>query len=489
MSDLNQQMRRDIVLIDELLSGNTENGCVEFKHNNASPEMIGKLCSALSNVARIQEKDFAYVLWGVEDGTQKIVGTTFNPETQTKGNQVLAMWLSQMLTPRITFSFRQVNHPDGKLVLLEIPATHTTPVEFERTAYLRIGSATPRLSDYPEHYQKLINSLRSYNWEKAVAKSFVTADEVVKLIDYPSYFKLTKQNLPENRSGILERLAADAIINKDVGGHWNITNLGAILFAENLEDFGSAHSRKGIRFVAYDGDNRASTVKQRIDGKKGYANAFSGIVSYINNLLPVNEHIGSTQRNQQLLFPEIAIRETIANALIHQDMTISGTGPLVELFDTRLEITNPGKSLVQTDRMIDLPPRSRNEALASLMRRMGMCEEQGTGLDKVIMSVEVNQLPPPKFQEMDHSMRVILFAPRTFADMTVSERTRACYQHSIMKYLEGAKMKNSTLCERFGIEKHNAAQASAVIKKALDNKLIKAADPEHPRGGYEPIWA
>lgn len=139
--------------------------------------------------------------------------------------------------------------------------------------------------------------------------------------------------------------------------------------------------------------------------------------------------------------------------------------------------------------MIDLPPRSRNEALASLMRRMEMCEEQGTGLDKVIISIELNQLPPPKFQELDNSMRVILLAPRSFADMTVSERVRACYQHAIIKYLDGKKMKNSTLCERFGIDKKNAAQASVIIKKALENKFIKPADPEHPRGGYEPIWA
>jgi predicted HTH transcriptional regulator len=489
MSELDKQMQRDVVLVDELLSGSSEKACVEFKHNNETPDMIGKLCSALSNAARIEEKDFAYVVWGVEDDTQKIIGTTFNPDAKTKGNEGFFMWLSKMLSPRITFAFREVKHPKGNLVLLEIPATHTTPVEFDKTAYIRIGSATPRLSDFPEHYQKLISSLRAYNWEKAIAKSFVTEDEVVKLIDYPAYFKLTKQNLPANKKGILERLSADSLIKKDVGGHWNITNLGAILFAENLDDFDTSLSRKGIRFVAYNGDNRAATVKQRIDGKKGYAKAFSGVVSYINNLLPVNELIGSTQRKPQLLFPEIAIRETIANALIHQDMTISGTGPLVELFDTRIEVTNPGKSLVQTDRMIDLPPRSRNEALASLMRRMEMCEEQGTGLDKVVISIEVNQLPPPKFQEMDNAMRVILFAPRSFADMTVSERTRACYQHSIIKYLDGDKMKNATLCERFGIDKKNAAQASAVIKKALENKLIKAADPEHPRGGYEPIWA
>ena len=91
-------------------------------------------------------------------------------------------------------------------------------------------------ADYPEHYQKLINSLRSYNWEKAVAKSFVTADEIVKLIDYPAYFKLTKQNLPANKKGILERLSADNLIKKDVGGHWNITNLGRFSLEHLLPD-------------------------------------------------------------------------------------------------------------------------------------------------------------------------------------------------------------------------------------------------------------
>ncbi|MCF8362561.1 MAG: putative DNA binding domain-containing protein [Prolixibacteraceae bacterium] len=489
MNEQEIQKTRDLALVNELLSKSDEHTCVEFKHNNDNKEMIGKLISALSNAARIEQQDFAYVLWGIEDGTKKVVGTNFNPETKTVGNQVFIMWMTQMLQPRLAFKFRKVNHPKGNLMLLEIPAALNTPVEFDKTAYVRIGSATPRLSEYPGHYQKLINNLRPYNWEKAIAKAFVTSDDVVRLIDYTSYFKLTGQNLPDNKTGILERLDADNLIKKDVGGHWNITNLGAILFAENLDDFDTSLSRKGIRFVAYKGNNKADTIKQRIDGKRGYSRAFEGVVSYINDLLPVNEHIGSTQRESVLLYPEIAIRETIANALIHQDFTISGAGPLVELFNNRLEITNPGKSLVQTDRMIDLPPRSRNEALASLMRRMKFCEEQGTGLDKVIISVELHQLPPPKFLELNDAMRVVLFAPRSFADMSVNERVRACYQHAIIKYIEGNKMKNNTLCERFGIEKKNAAQASLVIKKALEMKVIKVADPDYPRGGYEPIWA
>ena len=170
-------------------------------------------------------------------------------------------------------------------------------------------------------------------------------------------------------------------------------------------------------------------------------------------------------------------------------MTIQGAGPQIELFSDRIEITNPGAPLIRTDRMIDLPPRSRNETLASLMRRMRLCEEQGTGIDKVIASVEIYQMPAPNFQANDDSMQVTLYAPRSFADMSASERIRACYQHAVLKYLSGEKLKNATLCERFGIESRNAAQASKVIKSAIEQEAIKAADPESPRGGYIPWWA
>lgn len=213
------------------------------------------------------------------------------------------------------------------------------------------------------------------------------------------------------------------------------------------------------------------------------------MIEYINGLLPRNEHIGKALRETRPLFPELAIRELIANALIHQDMTIRGDGPKIELFEDRIEITNPGKPLIQIDRMIDLPPRSRNEALATLMRRMGICEEQGSGLDKVIFQVELFQMPPPLFRDENDAVQVVLYGPRTFANMTPDERIRACYHHAILKFISGERMRNSSLCERFGIDQKNAAMASNVIKSAQEAKLIKPADPEHPRAGYVPVWA
>ncbi|KWA38057.1 transcriptional regulator [Burkholderia multivorans] len=481
-------LERDIALVDELRSHTSECQWLEFKQNNTEPEMIGKRCSALSNAARIEGRDTAYMLWGIQDETHKVVGTTFAPESQKVGGVVLQLWLAKALQPSIPFTFRTIEHPDGRVVLLEIPAATGTPVSFNGIAYVRIGSATPKLTEYPERYQKLLERMQPYRWEHGVAAQYVQGDDVLELLDYSHYFRLTKQPLPDNRTGIFDKLVADRLIARDVGDRWNITNLGAILFAARLSDFDASLARKAVRFVAYEGKNRAATVTHRLDGQKGYAVGFEGLVGFLNELLPKKEHIGAL-REASTVFPELAIRELVANALIHQDMTLTGAGPLIELFEDRIEISNPGEPLVKPERMIDLPPRSRNEALASLMRRMGMCEEQGSGLDKVLQLVEVSQLPPPLFRSEQNTTLVTLYAPRSFAEMTPDERVRACYFHAVLRFLSGDKMKNSTLCERLGIATKNAAQASAVIAKTLEAGLIRVADPEHPRAGYVPHWA
>lgn len=481
-------IERDVALIDELRNGGSENACAEFKHNNDDPDMIGKLVSALSNSARALGKEVAYVVWGIEDGTGAVLGTNFNPDAKTVSGQAFVFRLAQLLKPSPAFHFREVAHPDGRVILLEIPAATVSPVEYHGTAYVRIGNATPRLSDHPEWYQKLITNLRPYVWEMGNAKTFVDVDTVLELLNYPAYFKLTSQKLPDGKAAIVERLEAERLITRDVGGRWNITNLGAILFATDLAKFDEAIARKAVRFVSYAGKNKAATVNHRIDGKFGYATGFSGLVEFIDGLLPKIEQIGPAFRETRPLFPQIAIRELIANSLVHQDMTISGAGPQIALFEDRLEITNPGVPLVSTDRMIDLPPRSRNPMIAAFMRRIGLCEEQGSGLDKTVIAIEELHLPPPKFQAAADSLQVILYGPRPFADMTPAERVQAAYQHAVIKWLEGDKMRNASLCDRLGVDRKNAAQITLVIKEALNQGYLKPADPQHPRAGYYPFW-
>ena len=99
------------------------------------------------------------------------------------------------------------------------------------------------------------------------------------------------------------------------------------------------------------------------------------MMNYITVLFPKIAHIGLVRRTETVLYPEVALRELIANAIIHQNMTVTGAGPQIEVFSDRIEITNTGAPLDDPNRFLDLAPKSRNNALASSMRRMGFCEE------------------------------------------------------------------------------------------------------------------
>lgn len=191
------------------------------------------------------------------------------------------------------------------------------------------------------------------------------------------------------------------------------------------------------------------------------------------------------------MYPELAIRELVANAIIHQDFSITGTGPMIEVFTSRMEITNPGVPLVATERFLDSPPRSRNEALASFLRRVNICEERGTGIDKVVFQTELYQLPAPVFEVTDQHTRTILFSYKTFADMDKEERVRACYMHCCLKYVNREPMNNPSLRERFDIESKSKSMVTRVINDALEQNLIKLYDPEvGPKARrYIPFWA
>ena len=284
-------------------------------------------------------------------------------------------------------------------------------------------------------------------------------------------------------------MADDRLIRKSDAGGWDITNLGAVLFAKRLDAFHPLR-RKAVRVIQYRGNGRTETLKEQ-EGAKGYACGFAGLIGYIHSLLPANEVIEQALRRSVPMFPELAVRELVANALIHQDFFVTGAGPMVEIFDDRIEITNPGEPLVDTQRFVDTPPRSRNEALASLMRRFRICEERGSGIDKVVFQVELSQLPAPLFESPDGFTRAVLFAHKPLSDMDKADRIRACYLHACLRYVTRKAMTNASLRERFGIAEKNASTASRLLNEAVEACLVVVADPEVGTRirSYLPFWA
>ena len=190
------------------------------------------------------------------------------------------------------------------------------------------------------------------------------------------------------------------------------------------------------------------------------------------------------------MYPEIAIRELVGNLLIHQDLNSKGF-PMIEIFKDRIEFTNPGEPIVNPDRFIDAY-NSRNDKLADLMRRMGFCEEKGSGMDKVFFYNELYQLPPINVLVVEHKTRVTIYSYKALNDLDKKEKIRACYQHACLKYVSNDKMTNQSLRDRFKIEDQNAAIASRIIKDALEEGVVKLEDPESKSRKYAkyiPYWA
>lgn len=463
---------------------------VEFKHNDAEPEEVGEYISALSNSSALLGKEAGYVVWGIENQTHKVLGTSFKPRGRKVNGQELESWLVQNLTPRVHFNIHEFNSDGLPIVLFEIcPANHT-PVRFKDTEFIRVGSYKKKLKEFPEKERALWQRFARTPFEKGIAKRNVAGDEALKLLDYPKYFEMAGLALPANKQGILERLKVEHFIIEKGGDCFDITNLGAVLFAKQLDHFESL-GRKAVRVVRYKGVNRVETVKEKI-GVKGYASGFEGLIGYINDQLPRNEVIGQALRKEVPMYPELAIRELVPNALIHQDFSITGTGPMVEIFDDRLEISNPGQPLIDPLRFIDHSPRSRNEDLASMMRRFHICEERGSGIDKVVFQMEFYQLPAPDFQMDETHTRVVLFAQRKLSAMDTKDKVRACYQHACLEFVSNRQMTNTSLRKRFSITDENYSIASRIISDTVDAGLIKRHDPEsasRKHAKYVPFWA
>lgn len=479
---------RDLVI--NLCKIEKEPEWLEFKCNNKDPRLIGEYVSALSNSAAMIERTCAYIVWGVDDETHEIVGTSFNFDLMKKGNEDISLWLSHQLSPTPLLSYRHIDIEGKSVGVLKIEAAKDEPIKFEGIEFIRRGENKKKLKDCPDLERVLWESFSRKSFESSVAMENVTDDEILALLDFSSYFDLLKLPLPTSRELILKSLEDDKMIVRNDFGKYDILNLGAIMLAKHLDEFDHI-SRKSIRVIQYTGNSRSSqTIKEQVGGK-GYAIGFEGLIDYITGILPSNEVIESALRTVIPMYPVLSVREIVANAIIHQDLSMTGTGVTIEVFSDRLEVTNPGSPLIEPERFLDHPPISRNEKMAAFMRRIGVCEERGSGFDKVVFEAELYQLPAPEIEVYDSHTKVILLSHKDYKDMNKEDRIRSCYLHACLKRVNREAMTNATLRERFNIDDKNRSMISRLIKETLDRGLIKL---ENENAGdkskrYLPFWA
>ncbi len=462
--------------IDLWRAAKSEHQNLEFKEAKTQSDnrKLYKYCVAIAN-----EGGGHFLLGIVDQPPRPVVGTAaFNDPVD------MAAKLFTAIGFRV--DIEEVAHPDGRVVVFHIPSRPKgTAYAYDGAYLMRVGE---ELRPMTEEQLRKIFAEGQPDWLEAFAKEGLSGQDVVQLLDTQTFFDLLKLPYPTDQAGVLEKLTSERLIEKRDDG-FAIRNMAAILLAKNLSEFEMVF-RKAPRVVVYANDSKLETTSD-LTGTKGYAVGFQGLVRYIMTQLPQNEVIKEALRRESKLVPEVVIRELVANALIHQDSSEGGTSPMVEIYPKRVEISNPGEPIVPVERFID-GYQSRNEKLADLMRRFGICEEKSSGVDRVVEAAEALQLPAPDFIVGFRRITVIIFGQRPFRKMDRKDRIRACYQHCVLQYVLRQQMTNESLRRRFGLSEGSSNAASQVIKATMKQNLVKL-DPDAPNSRkfarYLPIWA
>ena len=381
---------------------------------------------------------------------------------------------------------------DGSgILLVHIPEQKDKPVYLRGMtiydSYYRSAGQTHKISKSQVH--AMLAAAEGQTFEDRIALSRLPAEKVITLLDFAQFYKLIHKSVPSGIDHIIEGMEAYGFCRKEDGA-WAVTNLGAVLLARDLKDFPSL-AFKNVVVRQYKGDNNLHLSSETFF-HEGYAISLDKIVAHIMSLLEKTELIRTPFRENKYPYPEVSIRELLANALIHQDFDMQGTILSVEIFGNRLAITNPGVPLIDTNRFIDMPPKSRNEKVAQSMFLFNLCEKRGSGMDRAVAGVEEMRLPAIKIEKGEYFTRVTIYEERNYLDMSKTEKIQACYQHACLLFEEEIKMTNQSLRERLSIGRNNSAVASRIINDTVAAGLIKLADENSGSrrySAYVPFYA
>jgi len=440
-------------------------------------------------IASANHPDGACLVFGLADGGEP---SGVDAEAVAHITKTLANLGRDAVEPCVAIDHSVVQFRGAPLLFVRVPEHSNKPVHRRgksvEEAWIRSGGTTRKASRH-EVGMLMLNSVAP-TWESLHSSPLMSLRDVMATLDLDGVARLLCTRLSNDRETLTRWLHDEGLVVADGRGFY-VTNLGAIAAARKLSDFDTL-KRKVVRVVRYRGTNKIET-EHELSGQRGYAVGFEGLIGYLKRVLPHGEVIDSALRTDVSVFPDLALRELVANALIHQDFGVTGAGPMIGIFDDRIEITNPGALLPgkRPDRLIGTTPESRNERLAWSFRRYRICEERGTGFQKVVSATELHGLPPLVLTPLENAFCVTLYAPRPFADMTHAERVETCYQHAVLKYLSSATLTNTSLRQRFRLHDRHRTLVANVIQDAVSAGRVKRKDVNAGKkfAEYLPYWA
>jgi ATP-dependent DNA helicase RecG len=394
--------------LNELLALPQESEWVEFKHNNDMPQLIGEYLSAISNAAALESQPFGYIVWGVEDGTHNVVGTTFKPRQQKgQGSEDLEPWLNKLLAPRINFRIFEFEAGGLPMVLFEVQAANTAPVAFSGRRFVRVGSHKKPLSEHPERERRLweIVSGPAVDWSAAICEA-ATLDDLD-----PEAVKLARQEYankhshdPKKRELVKEVWEWDdpTFLNKaKVCINGNITRTAILLLGRAEATHHLAPSLPQITWILKD-DNGLEQDYQHFEPP--FLAAVDDLFARIRNLTIRHLPDGTLFPVEVTQYDPWVLRETLHNCIAHQDYTQGGRINVVEQSGSVL-FTNRGKFIPGSVEEVitrDAPLEVyANPFLTRAMVNLNMIDTIGSGIKRAFTLQRKRNFPMPSYDLSD----------------------------------------------------------------------------------------
>lgn len=454
------------LLLDRLLTDTDEHEWVEYKHNNDRPETIGQYISALANAAALDGEPFGYMLWGIEDKTRAVVGTTFDPSTaKGEGSQPLMLWLSQYLRPKLDFRFEQLQYRGQPVVVLRIPATFGQPSSFHEVEYIRLHSSRVKLAAHADKEARLWARLQVRGDWSAELVAATTLDDLD-----PQALELGKVRYAEKNPHLADEVArwdAQAFLSKLKLSRGGCLTRAAVLLFGKDEAAQYLPLQPQISWVLKDKDGAALDYHHYGLPLLMVPDA---LFARVRNLTVRYLRPGTLFPTEVPQYDSWVVREALHNCIAHQDYALGGRVNVVEKPD-ELVFSNigsflPGKveALLLEDRS---PEQYRNPCLVQAMVSLKLIDTIGSGIRRMYTEQRNRFFPLPDYLIDADKQRVEVRIPGRILD---EKYTYALIQQPDLSLLDVVLLDK--------VQKRNPI-SSDEAKSLRNKKLIEGRSPNY----------
>ena len=441
-----------------------ESSDLEFKaaRDDFSSDSLCKYCCGIASAGG------GYLVLGATDKLpRQVVGTSASDKPAKDEKMVY-----DQVEPGLRITIVEQLVREERVVIVAIPShPRGTPYKYNSIYYTKDGA---QIGTMATTAIKQIFAEEQESWLEAPAVRDASPEQVANLLDLASFYRMRKERATPIDKALDDLRRAQLVAAAPKRGRYDITRMGVLLLAHSIEECAPELIRKRIRIAKYRGPGHTGVVICDEEWDKGWAVGFDEMVRFAFSQMDGQQAIRGMLREHDDFAPEVALRELLANAIIHQDFTQTGCVS-IKIFSNRISITNPGVPLLKASEMIH-GNESRNPGLMQAMRRLRLSEERGTGIDKAIIAINAAGTAPIEYVVGGGCTEAIMWPLLPYENLSDWHKELACFQHCEICFINNDYMSNESLRHRFNLDDSNRKEITRLINKMIAKGIIKQID-------------